>query len=81
MFTVNGKFLGEWYLPDAGELKVWCPTNLRPASPDLLYVSDFAENRIYKLIIMTLEDWRAAETVARYQVRCTNRVAGLPKRT
>ncbi len=51
MFTPEGKFLGEWYLPDAGKLKVWAPTCLRPAGSKFLYVSDFPENRIYKLLI------------------------------
>jgi DNA-binding beta-propeller fold protein YncE len=51
MFTAQGRFLGEWYLPNAGKLTVWSPANLRPAGAELLYVSDVAENRIYKLAI------------------------------
>lgn len=51
MFTAEGKILGEWYLPNAGNLKVWSPHGLRAADPDTLYVSDVAENRIYKLAI------------------------------
>jgi DNA-binding beta-propeller fold protein YncE len=51
MFTAEGKFLGEWILPHAGALKVWVPTNLRPVGSHFLYVSDFAENKIYKLAI------------------------------
>ncbi len=51
MFTAEGRFLGEWYLPNAGKLSVWSPTNVRPAGPDLVYVSDVAENKLYKLRI------------------------------
>ena len=51
LFTTQGRFLGEWYLPNAGKLTVWSPANLRPASAGLVYVSDVAENRIYKLAI------------------------------
>jgi DNA-binding beta-propeller fold protein YncE len=51
MFTPEGKFLGEWYLPDAGKLKTWAPTNLRPLGSKFVYVSDVAENKIYKLAI------------------------------
>lgn len=49
MFTVDGKFLGEWYLPNAAKLTVWSPTNLRVAGSQFLYVSDVAENKVYKL--------------------------------
>ncbi len=49
MFTVDGQFLGEWYLPNAGKLQVWSPTNVRSAGSQLLYLSDVAENRMYKL--------------------------------
>jgi len=51
MFTVEGKFLGEWYLPNAGKLQVWSPTNVRAGGSQLLYVSDVAENKLYKLLI------------------------------
>lgn len=51
MFTAEGKFLGEWYLPNAGTLKVWSPHGLRAVGSKVLYVSDVAENRIYKLAI------------------------------
>ena len=51
MFTLEGRFLGEWFLPGAGNLKVWSPTNVRAVGSQLLYVSDVAENKIYKLAI------------------------------
>ncbi len=51
MFTLEGRFLGQWYLPNAGNLKVWSPANLRAVSSQVLYVSDVAENKIYKLAI------------------------------
>ncbi len=51
MFTPEGKFLGEWYLPNAGNLKVWSPTNVRPEGSQFLYVSDVAENKLFKLAI------------------------------
>jgi len=54
MFTTDGKFLGEWYLPNAGKLQVWSPTNVRPADSDLVYLSDVAENRVYKLRIQPM---------------------------
>ncbi len=53
MFTPEGKFLGEWILPNAAELPVWSPVNLRAAGSDILYVSDVAANRIYKLAIQS----------------------------
>lgn len=51
MFMPNGRFLGEWFLPNAGNLKVWSPANVRAVGSQFLYVSDVAENRIYKLAI------------------------------
>ncbi len=51
MFTTEGQFLGDWVLPNAGNLKVWSPTNLRPVESQFLYVSDVAQNKIYKLAI------------------------------
>lgn len=51
MFTPDGKFLGEWYLPHAGNLHVWSPTQVHPESPQFLYVSDVAENKVFKLVI------------------------------
>jgi hypothetical protein len=51
MFTTEGHFLGDWVLPNAGNLKVWSPTNLRPVECQFLYVSDVAQNKIYKLAI------------------------------
>lgn len=51
MFTRDGKFLGEWYLPNAGKLSVWSPTNVRPGGTQFLYVSNVAENKIFKLLI------------------------------
>lgn len=51
MFTSEGKFLGEWYLPQAGKVEVWSPVNLHPTSSHFLFVSDVAENKIYKLAI------------------------------
>ncbi len=51
MFTPDGKFLGEWYLPNAGNLHVWSPTSVHPESSQFLYVSDVAENKVFKLAI------------------------------
>jgi sugar lactone lactonase YvrE len=51
MLRPDGTFLGEWYLPNAGKLKVWSPTNLTPGGSHFLYVSDVAENKIFKLSI------------------------------
>lgn len=51
MFTTEGKFLREWVIPNAGKLNVWSPTNLRPVGSGILYVSDVAENKIYKLLV------------------------------
>ncbi len=51
MFTTGGRLLGYWVLPNAGNLKVWSPTQVRPVGSDYLYVSDVAENKIYKLSI------------------------------
>jgi DNA-binding beta-propeller fold protein YncE len=54
MFTIDGKFLGAWVLPNAGSLKVWSPTYLRPVESQFLYVSDVAENKLYKLAIQPM---------------------------
>jgi sugar lactone lactonase YvrE len=51
MFMPEGRFLGEWFLPNAGDLKVWSPANVRAVGSQFLYVSDVAENKIYKLAI------------------------------
>lgn len=51
MFTPEGRFLGEWYLPNSGNLKVWSPTTVRPEGSQFLYVSDVAENKLFKLAI------------------------------
>ncbi len=51
MFTPEGKFLGEWYLPNAGNLKVWSPTNLCAEGSQFLYISNVAENKLFKLAI------------------------------
>jgi len=51
LFTPGGRFLGAWFLPNAGKLNVWSPANMRAAGSEFLYVSDVAENKIFKLSI------------------------------
>ncbi len=51
MFSKEGTFLASWKLPDTEELKIWSPTTIFADQDNFLFVSDVANNRIYKLKI------------------------------
>ncbi len=51
MFSKEGDFLAMWKLPDTMGLEVWSPTKIAAVSDNILFVSDVAHNRIYKLQI------------------------------